>query len=101
MQIFNYEENEIKKFTTRAGHVAYKTTLQETFTWGGLGICDDCGTLHREGGYLVPVLNHWMCEECFTDWQKRAKHYAEDDEYEKQVAARYERILPVEILKEE
>lgn len=43
------------------GWTYYKTTFAEILAYGGWGICDMCGTVHTEGGYLVPVLNHWLC----------------------------------------
>lgn len=86
----------MKRLTTEKGHIAYKTSLAEVLSWGGLGICDSCNEFHPEGGYVVPVLNWWMCEKCFKEWITRAIHYPEDDQYERQVASYYEKILKVE-----
>lgn len=76
------------------GLIYYKTTTLEIRSIGGLGICDECGQFHPEGGYLVPVLNHWQCKSCFEDWRSRCRHYPEDDEYEEQVCRMYEKRIP-------
>ena len=85
----------MKRVITKCGHLAYKTSLDEALKWGGYGICDDCNDFALEG-YLVPVLNHWMCEKCFKEWNDRAKFYAGDVPFEKRTAAYYEHLLPVE-----
>ena len=84
----------MKKFHTKSGLIAYKTTTEEIMRIGGLGICDECGVFHPEGGFLVPVLNHWQCKECFEDWESRAKNYPEDAPYEARRAAYYEVLIP-------
>lgn len=84
----------MEKFYTKSGYIAYKTTFLEITRIGGLGICDECGTVHLEGGYLVPVLNHWQCEECFNDWQSRATYYPEDAPFEARTAKYYEAMIP-------
>ncbi len=85
----------MKKLRSPAGLIAYKTTTEEIYSIGGLGICDDCGTFRADGGYLVPVLNHWMCEECFNDWSGRAKFYPEDAKFELKTAEYYEARIPI------
>lgn len=68
----------MKKFTTKQGYIAYACTAQETTYLGGLGICDDCGKA-APNGFLVPVLNRYMCPDCFKEWQtaeaKNAAYY--------------------------
>lgn len=83
------------KYELPIGYVAYKISSEECFSFGGLSICDDCGTFCSEGGYLVPVLNHFMCSECFFDWLSRAKFYSEDLDFEQYWVRYYERILSV------
>lgn len=56
----------MRKIKTQRGYIAYSCRGSETALIGGMGICDDCGT-PASMGYLVPVLNHYMCPECFTD----------------------------------
>ncbi len=77
------------------GWIVYRTSYSEILSYGGLGICDDCGTLHTEGGYLVPVLNHWMCHNCFEEWSSRAKFYPSDVEFQQHYISIYESRLPV------
>lgn len=85
----------MKKILTKSNHIAYECSAKEISLCGGIGICDECGK-QAKAGYLVPVLNHWMCEECFNDWQSYAKHYAEDDEFERRYADYYESVIPLE-----
>lgn len=85
----------MRKFKTKNGYVAYKTTVAEIMRTGGFGICDECGTHPPESGYLVPVLNHWQCEACFNDFQENVGFYPEDLPYERSRAAYYESMIPV------
>ena len=84
------------KFRTRQGYVAYRCTASETALLGGMGVCDDCGKF-SETGFLVPVLNHYMCPRCFEDWQNRGHYYPEDVPIEQRRAAYYENIIPMEV----
>lgn len=80
------------------GLTYYTCSVDELRLIGGLGICDDCGDCPPLGGYLVPVLNHYQCVECFESWSARAKHYPEDDWFE-QINMRYwESRIPLEDL---
>ena len=85
----------MKRIRTKAGLIAYETTTSELALIGSAGICDECGELSLQGGYLVPVLNHWQCEKCFKDWSERAIRYPEDDYIEKKRAKYYETMIPV------
>lgn len=91
----------MEKFHTKSGLIAYKTTVEEIMSIGGLGICDECGEFSFDGGFLVPVLNHWQCKECFEDWQSRAKYYPEDAPFEARYARYYENVIPFTERKED
>ena len=84
------------KVKTKNGLTAYFTTIGEINSIGGLGICDDCGSMPRLGGYLVPILNNWQCPDCYEEWQARAKRYPEDDEFEQEMIKYYESVLEVD-----
>lgn len=84
------------KFQTRQGYIAYRCTSEETTLLGGMGICDDCGEF-SPNGFLVPVLNHYMCPHCFEDWQNRGRYYPEDIPIEHRHAAYFERMIPMEV----
>jgi hypothetical protein len=84
----------MEKFYTYSGLIAYKTTTEEIMSIGGLGICDECGQFIPSGGYLIPVLNHWQCQECFNDWKSRARYYPEDAPFEARCAKYYEAMIP-------
>ena len=77
------------------GLTYYRVTVPELRLIGGLGICDDCGATPLEGGYLVPVLNHYQCKRCFEDWSSRAKHYSEDDWFEEIQMKYWEYVIPI------
>ena len=88
----------MKKITLKSGHIAYETGRAECFLLGGLGICDECGKPPPLGkkGYLVPVLNHYQCPDCFEDWTANAKFYPEDVPFEKRTAAYFESRIPLD-----
>lgn len=83
------------KFKTLSGYLAYRATATETTFLGGRGICDDCGE-YASKGYLVPVLNHYMCEDCFRRWGGGGTYYPEDIPYERHTAAYFESRIPLE-----
>ena len=56
----------MKKFKLENGLTYYETPLTDLFRIGGAGICDHCGEFHTNG-YLIPVLNHWICKACFDE----------------------------------
>ena len=85
----------MKKISTKQGYIAYACTAAETTYLGGLGICDDCGEA-APNGFLVPVLNHYMCPDCFEDWQSRGRFYPEDLPFESKTAAHYESRIPMD-----
>lgn len=86
----------MKKFATPQGYTAYSCSAIETTPLGGMGICDDCGR-SAPVGYLVPVLNHYMCPKCFEEWTSRSKFYWEDLPIETKNAAYYESRIPMEV----
>ena len=85
----------MKLIPTKCGHIAYQTSAEEIISIGGMGICDHCNE-KPPVGILIPVLNHWICEECFKDWDKRAKFYPEDCPAERRIAAYYRSVLRLE-----
>ena len=69
---------EIEKFKIDKGYIVYKmSNIDAIGIFNGFGICDDCSSSTRVG-YYVPVLNHYMCEDCFNEWQKVCIYYEED-----------------------
>lgn len=59
-----------------------ETSLKECLDWGGIGICDNCTTLHPNKGYYIAVLNQWLCPKCYEIWKLSAKWYPEDEHIE-------------------
>ena len=85
------------KFKNKVGWTVYRISAAECYSFGGLAICDDCNTFCPKGGYLVPVLNHFMCDKCYNDWNNRCKFYPEDLDFENSIIKYYENILPVTV----
>lgn len=84
----------MQKTRIKNGLIVYKVTTVESTALGGYGICDECNTAHAEG-YLIPVLNHWMCQKCFDDWKSRCRNYPEDAPIESKNCEYYESIIPI------
>lgn len=78
--------------TNKKGFGVIRTSSIECLSWGGMAICDSCNKAANPG-YLVCVLNHWLCADCFKDWYKHAKRYQEDIPYEERRFKEYESVL--------
>ncbi|MFZ7120720.1 MAG: hypothetical protein ACOWWH_07195 [Eubacteriaceae bacterium] len=85
----------MKKIKTKCGHIAYLTTRAEISKLGGFGICDSCNQ-EADAGYLIPVMNRWLCPACYKKWNERATFYLEDLPIEKKNADFYESMIPLE-----
>ncbi len=81
----------MKKFKTKLGHVVFELTRQEMKLIGSPGVCDTC--LEKpQVGYLVVVLNRWLCPKCYKEWKTTAKYYPGDRKIEKINEQFYNRI---------
>lgn len=67
----------MKKFLSKQGYVIYKVRREQLALIGGLGICDECNE-RPEYGYLVPILNHYQCPNCFDEWNNNHTFYPDD-----------------------
>lgn len=76
----------------KKGFRVIKTSNTECIEWGGAAVCDHCNAA-ASFGYLVSVLNHWICPECFDEWYKGAKRYEEDMPYEQRRMNEYKSAL--------
>ena len=85
-----------RKFKIDQGWTIYETSIQEILNWGGHGICDHCNETMLLGGFLVPVLNHCICEKCFEEWKPRATMHKEDLPIEAKNIEYYDDILELE-----
>lgn len=81
------------KFKNKVGCTVYRITAEECYAFGGLGICDECNSFSSYG-YLIPVLNHFMCPSCYREWNLDCKFYPEDLDFEASYIRYYENILP-------
>lgn len=85
----------MRKITLDCGYIAYEVSSFETFLLGGAGICDHCNK-HAVIGYLVPILNSWLCPQCFEEWKARAIYYPEDIWVEESNCRYYESLIPMD-----
>lgn len=85
----------MQKIKGKSGHIAYNATDNEIALLGGIGICDHCNKF-ANSGYLVPILNHYMCETCFNEWDSKATYYPEDAHIEERTSKYYEKVIPME-----
>ena len=53
-------------------------TIQQCFDWGGMGICNGCGEVHKNLK-LVYVLADTYCEDCFNNFLERSKTMSKED----------------------
>ena len=90
----------MRKFKSRVGYLIYEATAADTEKLGGFGICDNCSS-YSETGFLVAVLNHYMCCECFAEWDNGSRMYLEDLHVERKREAYYDYIFDTKNLKVE
>lgn len=84
-----------QKKENEKGFLVLETSAAETAEWDGLPICDDCGA-NAPKGYLIAVLNHWYCQECYDRWYEEAIHYEGDKTFEKRTYNNYAKLLKIE-----
>jgi hypothetical protein len=85
-------EMRMKKFKSKVGWVVYEATAEDTLKLGGLGICDNCNN-YSPTGYLVAILNSYLCPECYKKWDAGARFYPEDVPVEKQHIAYFDHVF--------
>lgn len=90
----------MKKFKSRAGLVVYKVSAKEMAIIDSPGICDFCGK-KPNSGFLVAVMNKWMCPECYKDWDEASKYYPEDAHIEKRNEEYYDHVFLLFLLTEQ
>lgn len=79
----------MKQIKSKAGYTVFETTADDVTKLGGAGICDFCNCFAQKG-YLIPVLNSYICPKCYSDWDNSGKMYAEDLDVEKKRIEYYE-----------
>lgn len=67
----------MRKFLSKAGLVVYEAKAIDTEALGGAGICDHCN-FYSDKGFLIAILNHYVCKECYEEWDKQSTYYPED-----------------------
>ena len=58
--------------------IAFKVTVRQCLEWGGLGMCDLCGSVSKIGCflYMCPEIGyHAICQKCFDEHKERVKWY--------------------------
>lgn len=84
----------MKKFKTSVGYFAYQVTAGEMINYvkGSVGVCDHCNTF-ASIGILVPVLNSYICPDCFKKWLDDARYYPEDKMAEQENCDYYDSLF--------
>lgn len=82
----------MKKIKSKAGHIVYELKAEELLIIRSPGICDFCGR-ESNSGFLIVVINEWVCPKCYRDWEKTATYYPEDAHIEKRNEQLYDRIF--------
>lgn len=59
------------------GFKVIEVSFKECTSWGGFGICDDCGNAFVRA-YYVAVLNQVLCAKCYNEWYAEETYYEED-----------------------
>jgi len=80
------------KFKSKVGYLIYEATAADTEKLGGLGICDDCNN-YSETGFLVAILNHYMCPKCYAEWNEGSRMYSEDLPVERKHESYYDWVF--------
>lgn len=83
------------KFKSKAGWIIYSATAEDTKKLGGLGICDACDNF-SDKCFLVAILNSYLCNECFDQWDKASMYYPEDEPIERRREAYYDAAFGIE-----
>lgn len=77
----------------KKGFLVIKTNIVEmAATMDSPGICDHCNKM-AVNGYLVSVLNHYLCEDCYKEWMGYAENYPEDQHIERKNMDMYIRMF--------
>lgn len=84
----------MKKTVSKCGYTVYIASAHETFLLGGYGICDHCNEF-TPNGYLIPVLNSYICSDCYKSWDERAIYYPEDIPAQDRTSQYYENKIPL------
>lgn len=74
------------------GFKLIECSMSETLKFGGMGICDYCGSASFSG-VVISVLNSWYCTRCFEEWHTRSIRHKEDEPYENHVFKHFTNIL--------
>ncbi len=81
----------MRKFKTESGHIVFELTRPEMTFIDSPGICDFCAA-KPSVGFLIAVLNEWICPACDEKWEAVAKYFPEDMEIEKRNEEFYDLI---------
>lgn len=76
-----------KEYRNKNGHIVIPASREcVVVVFGGYGICDFCSK-PSDKGFLCPVLSgQWSCPTCYEEWERTAKYYPEDKDYEERKA---------------
>lgn len=76
------------------GCKVYMIDSKETALIGGKGVCDCCNSL-PVFGFLVPIVNRFMCPDCFVSWFLNSEYDKSERSFENYYCTLYESKIPV------
>lgn len=79
------------------GCIAYMIDAKETALIGGKGVCDCCNA-SPVFGFLVPIVDRFMCPDCFVSWLLNAEYDKSDRSFESYYCTKYESKIPVKFV---
>jgi hypothetical protein len=85
----------MKKFKSMVGYIVYEATAEDTQKLGGRGKCDHCDKF-SETGFLVAVLNSYLCAGCYKEWDDSSRMYTEDLPVERRHEAYYDSVFQIQ-----
>lgn len=87
---------------SKNGFKAYVCSAKETKLIGGCGVCDCCNE-RVSAGFLVPVMDYYMCPECFFNFDRNYPKNLGSDElaYEFKKSRFYESHIPIDAYEDE
>ncbi len=80
------------KTKSKAGLVVYEVTAEDIKKLGGHGICDHCNN-YAKNGFLVAILNSYLCPSCYQKWDNQSQRYEEDIPIEKRREEYYDKVF--------
>jgi len=86
----------MKKVETLSGYSAYYAEYGEIAEKILSGNRCDCCNSTINSGYLIPVLNTYICKSCFDKWNESDLYYEDDRKVDELRSQAYEKLIGLE-----